>query len=82
MGCWNTIKTKSPKWVEVSNDLYSPLYHNFFNFYSGYSDLMLFLFLLQNQRRNTFDLEGQDVAEDLDGIDFDNLEALANTGKV
>jgi hypothetical protein len=29
-----------------------------------------------------FELEGGDVAEDLDGIDFDDLEALANAGQV
>jgi hypothetical protein len=29
-----------------------------------------------------FDLDGRDAAEDLDGIDFDNLEALATPGKV
>ena len=30
----------------------------------------------------SFEVEGEDVGEDLDGIDFDDMEALANTGRV
>ena len=29
-----------------------------------------------------FELEGEEVNEDLDGMDFDNLEALATAGRV
>ena len=43
----------------------------------------LFFSLFSRSRGGiSFEVEGEDLGEDLDGIDFDDLEALANAGRV
>ena len=43
---------------------------------------ILFPPLLRSRGGILFDQEGEDIDQDLEGIDFDNLEVLSNKGRV
>jgi hypothetical protein len=83
LGFWNTLKTKSPKWVEAKQrSLFSLIAYIFSSFFWFQQLLILFPPLLRSRGGILFDQEGEDIDQDLEGIDFDNLEALANEGRV
>jgi hypothetical protein len=54
----------------------------FFTFFWFYQLLILFFPLLRSRGGILFEQEGEEIDQDLEGIDFDNLETLANEGRV